>query len=164
MNMKHPYPGHLDGALSHLEVLEVYALSSMLRDQDAAAAAMALGLQLFPGRPARAVAALVLTGSTRPLERLGPAERLEADELGRAVVRCGVPGDDRRWARHLVDTLAQTRLVGIVADTLRWAADGLEAGRPVRAVYAAVESTMRLLLGELPATAAALLAEQGGNS
>lgn len=135
----------------------VYTLAAMLRNQAAADRALRLGPELLPAGPARAVAAFVLTGDDAPIRALTGDDRREADELGAAVVRCTVPGDDAEWAWHLVGLLAERRHLPLLASTLRWAADRVEDRVPLRHVRRCVEGAFRIAEGGDDAASAELL-------
>lgn len=122
----------------------LYALASMLRHAPAAERARRLGPDLFPDNPSRAVAALILTGSTARLETLSTAERRAANALGREVVACGVPGPDAGWAVYLVGLLARERSLPLLASTLRWAADRIDERVPLAHVRRCLADAFRV--------------------
>ncbi|MBX3408128.1 MAG: hypothetical protein KF869_15340 [Phycisphaeraceae bacterium] len=146
---------------SHPDTLTMYGLSAMLRHPAAADRAMRHGPELLPAGPARAVATLILTGDRRPLDWLSRDARRNANALGRAVLRCTVPGLDEEWAVYLVDLLAQDRHLPLLAVTLRWAADRVMAGVPLRHLRRCIDDALRLAEGLDDRTNATLLGGMG---
>ena len=134
------------------DVLLVYAASAMLRHPAAAELAVQLGPGIVPRDEhwdtVRAVLAVILEGATEPAESLPPSQREEARELACAVLRCGVPGDDERWAVHLVRLLAESRHRPLLSQMLRWSAQRVIERAPLTQLRRNIDRAFALAMGE----------------
>lgn len=147
------------------DVLLVYAASAMLRHAAAAELARRLGPGLVPEDEhedtVRAVLTVILEGRTGSVESLLPAQRTEARELACAVLRCGVPGDDERWAVHLVRLLAESRHRPLLSQMLRWSAQRVQEEAPLPRLRRQIDFAFALAMGEHDDLSALVLSGAG---